>query len=477
MRDKFVIKKSTFFSFIVLIAVITLLSTVFLKGIVLSFSVCLVIFLIITWRAAIDVENNIVLLFFCISIFAFLIAAPFADLILGYEGTTFFKDSARNHFYYSLGLSLFGVLIGYVFFSDLFTTKYKNRQTSPMIREKLMRISRRFFIVTYAIKMLQYIEIAFNTVTHGYIYYYTDYSSFIPFILIKVADVYIVGLAIYLACMPERREGKRILLLYIIGSSIIGLAGRRFDFVIALIVAFAYCLIRNRFSNDGEQWITKKMLAVIAALIPVFILLLMILGASRSLNEYGFISLRQTILEFMADVGNSGKVVMRAYENKELIPSGRFYSFGSIIEYFQYNEISQLILGSSEVNARTADYAMNGHSLAYLVTYLFSQASFFSGHGQGSCYIAELFADFGYVGVFIGSCILGVFIKNFGKFNGKSVFHDALCIFLLPAIIHMPRDTYCLPLTYIINLKYLAAFAFIFLLAYNKNNRDTGLNR
>ena len=258
MSGKLVIKKSSLLSFLLFYLFIIILCFIFLKGVVLSFVVCLAMFSALTWKAVNDLNNNSILLFFCISIFVFLIAAPFANLIFGYEKITYFSDSSRNHFYYSLTISLAGVLTAYTIWPRSFVNTRALPNTSSYNRNRLQIISKYFFVFTYSLKIIQYLEIAFYTLRYGYMYYYTAYSSFLPSIVVKVSDMYIVGLSIYLACLPNKKEGKRILLFYILGSCIVGLGGRRFDFVISLVVTICYCLIRDRLPSKEETWIKQK---------------------------------------------------------------------------------------------------------------------------------------------------------------------------------------------------------------------------
>lgn len=457
---------------VTLAGIALLLVTLLFKGIVPSFIFCFSICILLIWRSSINYERNIVVLFFCVSVFTFLIAAPVANLIFGYEKITAFSDEARKHFYVSVSLSLACVWLGYYSMSK-FSWHRSIKQTSVRQRENLLQVSKWFFIITYTLKTIQYLEIAYNTYIYGYMYYYTEYSSFMPSIIVKISDMYIVGLVVYLACLPKKKECFRILSFYCIGSIFVGIGGRRFDLISALALVCVYLIMRNKTSENGQKWISKKQLIFLVLLSPILILILMLIGSSRGGRQYSFVSLGSSILEFMGDIGNSGKVVMRAYENATLVPKGRFYSIGSIIEYFEYNEFSKLLFGTSSPDVRTIDYAMNGHSLAYLVTYLFSASSFFSGHGQGSCYIAELYADFGYVGIAIGSLCLGIFMRWLLSFQGKNVFRDALALFLIAPILRMPRDTYCMPLTFLLNFKYLFAYAFIFLIAsqYKKKTK------
>ena len=212
MSGKLVIKKSSLLSFLLFYLFIIILCFIFLKGVVLSFVVCLAMFSALTWKAVNDLNNNSILLFFCISIFVFLIAAPFANLIFGYEKITYFSDSSRNHFYYSLTISLAGVLTAYTIWPRSFVNTRALPNTSSYNRNRLQIISKYFFVFTYSLKIIQYLEIAFYTLRYGYMYYYTAYSSFLPSIVVKVSDMYIVGLSIYLACLPNKKEGKRILL-------------------------------------------------------------------------------------------------------------------------------------------------------------------------------------------------------------------------------------------------------------------------
>lgn len=311
-------------------------------------------------------------------------------------------------------------------------------------------------------------EIGFYVMRFGYMYYYTGYHTAIPLIFEKVADLYIIAISVFLGTNPSKKECTPIILFFLMGGILSIITGKRYEFVYVIILCIAYLIIRNNENNDDKMddiWISNRRIKQVIILSPLIVIFLMYVGATRSKITFEYKSFWDTILNFMVDIGNSGKVIMRGFEFKDIIPNNRAYSFGSLIEYFKYNYFSELLFGKVAYNARSYEYVTSGHSFAYAITYYFSQNDFFSGHGQGSSYIAELFADYGYWGVIIGSYALGFFINHFCSISGDSVLSDAYTYFLIRPLLLMPRDTYCLPLTYIINFKYITAFVLIYFVA------------
>ena len=469
-----VYKKDLIF-FIVFIALFVLSIA---KHVDTMFTLCFTSYCAILFLAFRQYKKNIVFCSFLITIFAFLFGSPVATLLLGSKYDVHFSDDAKHHLYFTLFLSVIFVGIGYMLFSKV-KFSHDFNETSDSMRLALRKTSKIFFYITYALKVIQYMEIGYYVIKYGYMFFYTEYKSAIPLIIEKISDLYIVALSIFLATNPSRKEYRPVMTAFLIGGVFSVITGKRYEFVYVIMLYFIYMILRSWQINDNQQeetWFSNKKFALIIIGIPLMITFLMFVGAIRSKSDFEFSSLKDIILDFMVDIGNSGKVIMRGFQYKSVIPEGRFYSFGSIIEYLKYNYFSKKILGVNVPNPRTYEYVTSGHSFAYVITYYFSADSFYSGHGQGSSYIAELFADFGYFGVAFGSFILGAFISQVFKFSGKSVVHDSFLYFLIRPLLFCPRDTFCLPLSYFINVKYLLAFAIIFTIAKQLNRTNDSLS-
>ena len=432
------------------------------------FSICIIVYAAVLFFVLKNPKQHIVLCAFLISFFTFLLASPVATLLLGSTFNVHFLDDAKLHFYTTMLLSVSFVWVGYISFSRMrFKLPIKNTTTS--MRLALRRVSRIVFVITYSMKCIQYIEIGYYVLRFGYMYYYTGYRTAIPLVFEKISDLYVVAISIFLATNPSKRECKPIMLFFLIGGILSIITGKRYEFVYVIMLCIAYLILRNNETDDGKQgntWISKRRIKQIIILSPLIIIFLMYVGSTRSKIDFEYTSLWDMLLNFMVDIGNSGKVIMRGYQFKEIIPKDKAYSFGSLIEYFKYSFFSELLFGKTAYNARSYEYVTSGHSFAYVITYYFSRTDFFSGHGQGSSFIAELYADCGYWGVILGSFALGVFVRHFYSISGRSVLNDAYTYFLFRPLLLMPRDTYCLPLTYILNFKYIAAFFMIYLISH-----------
>ena len=70
--------------------------------------------------------------------------------------------------------------------------------------------------------------------------------------------------------------------------------------------------------------------------------------------------------------------------------------------------------------------------------------TYLKGGGWGSCYIAELYADFGYIGVFLGNILYGVLINGVLKGISKknSIWLTACGFLVIDSLFKAPRGTF-----------------------------------
>ena len=144
---------------------------------------------------------------------------------------------------------------------------------------------------------------------------------------------------------------------------------------------------------------------------------------------------------FFYQQGVSVNVLGYAKEFENILPEGKIYSAGKVVDFFNHNTISQLFFNTEPVKPQTTEHALNDHTLHATLTYLGSPSLYFSGGGYGGCYIADLWVDFGLFGVIVGSLIYGICLANIRKWCRKSFWGAAVGLMMYLSLIHISEPT------------------------------------
>ena len=120
--------------------------------------------------------------------------------------------------------------------------------------------------------------------------------------------------------------------------------------------------------------------------------------------------------------------------------------------------------------------ALYGHSMAATMTYYLHNRAYFLGYGLGNCYIAELFQDFSYLGVFLGNVILGFLIKKIKSLKKNNIITNFLLVYLITVFLRLPRDSYDIIIDDFIGLKNILFVIFIItitsIIYHNQTNKE-----
>lgn len=122
-----------------------------------------------------------------------------------------------------------------------------------------------------------------------------------------------------------------------------------------------------------------------------------------------------------------------------MLPQGKIYSFGALIDYFGNNYISRIVTGSAPLKVGSAELATEGNSLDAAITYLESPEFYFNGGGMGSSFIAEAWHDFGYIGIMFFSIFYGVVLSKIPKLCTINVWIAVIALIFLKYIMYAPR--------------------------------------
>ena len=110
----------------------------------------------------------------------------------------------------------------------------------------------------------------------------------------------------------------------------------------------------------------------------------------------------------------------------------------------------------------TPEYALNMNSFGQFVTYMVAPSKYLAGGGLGSCYIAELVADFGVVAVVAGNLIYGLLIGAASKYKPRSWVQYAFLFNMISILIYAPRSSASDFIASTFNLINIAVVCFVY---------------
>jgi oligosaccharide repeat unit polymerase len=306
---------------------------------------------------------------------------------------------------------------------------------------RVKTISKYVFYLTILFSIIENLEAAVFVQANSYVSYYTSFSSNLPSIVIRMSKVSDFAFFIFIATLPSKKELKGPVVLFLLSSCITFFSGSRGGIVNSILFTFLYYLFRSHNENNPSvKWITKSTKILMFAMLPFAIVFLSIYNTLRNdvLNYTGFFG---ELLTFFVDQGGSANVIGYTELYKDTLPDSNVsYFFGPIISFFKYGTIGRLFTGAEAIKNNTVEMALYGNNLGATISYYVMPNGWTSGLGLGTQYIAEAYADFGYMGVIIFNFILGILIRKSTFIYHKSWIVNALYINVIMFILRMPRN-------------------------------------
>jgi len=358
---------------------------------------------------------------------------------------TDFSVEIDKHAVRLLNISLLSLILGYVLSDRVVAGGGKSNRTSSVdvqyyesakIRT-YRKVSLYLFYGSMIFSIFALVDIGLFLVRNGYYATYTSYNG-LPWVIKKISDLTPITFFLFLATMPKKRDVNRNSIIFVVYLAMTLLTGKRFGFVAGFLILMAYYVKRNSVNSGNVQWLTKKTILIIMFCIPVMFFLLYVFGSVRYLSEANNLSFGDAITDFLYGQGVSIHVIKFSYQH-EYNPN-RLYTFSSTMTFLQKNFVSRL-LGITSYSGNTVENALNGYSLAHANSYYVYGANYLSGKGTGSCYIAEVFHDFGYAGVVLLNIIYGIILNRFFKFENMGIMHITISLLLLQSLLFAPRGS------------------------------------
>lgn len=299
--------------------------------------------------------------------------------------------------------------------------------------------------------------------------FYLNYSSSIPYVIVFLASFFDYFFFFYLATMPAKKESRILIVLYlVINLTSLGM-GQRGSAVLAIMFVISYYFLRNRINTGEKKWITRKGMILITMFCPIMLCFLFLFAYIRNDQDVDKVAITNLVGGFFYQQGVSVNVIGYAKEFEYDLPKGKCYSVGKIIDFINHNAISQIFFGTDPVKPQTVEHALEDHTLHAALTYMGSPNLYFSGGGYGGSFIADLWVDWGVMGIIVGSVILGICLAKIQVWCSSSFWKAAIGLMMYSNIIYAPRSNYIDFLYVFISFTALISFIVIYLIKNQKS--------
>ena len=315
--------------------------------------------------------------------------------------------------------------------------------------------------------------------THTYYEYFSEFHSQLPYVVYELSTLTKYSLCFFLAALPKKSQAFPALVLYVLSAVPELIVGERNPIVLNVLFALSYYVIRDFFrreqeaaeKEDGIQgqmrekpWMGKFEKGVLILGVPAGLVLL---GAMNYIREgNGGAGGPANVLSIIADLfykqGVSFRWLALGYGAIPFLPHHGFtnYTFGSFIDYFCNGSIAQKFFGAVNLGSSNswikAHYGNNfSHHLSYI---LLGESQYLAGHGCGSSYLLEVFADYGYLGIILFSLILGFLLVYGPRLGGKNALLFSVLLLSVTNLFLILRAEATGFLQFVLTMQFWAAF-------------------
>lgn len=408
------------------------------------------------------IRYRIVFFVFQLTITLFIIMRP---VILIIEGNLYYRFSQGIMWESSLiaMVSLFSMSL-----VAILPIKWESDRSSKLRNARIdyfaiRKITQGLYYISYIALLVVIVEKISFTQTHTITDYYNSFVSMIPLVVTKLADSNMIIFYIFLGTFPTKKESRVIVCLHIIASALTLAYGVRNIFVLNVVALLIYYVLCCKNESEKKSSINKKNWLKLLFLSPLGIMGLQLIENLRK----GLPLVSYTLFrDFLFSQGGSSEVISYTlYYYKEIPKQVHPYSIGSIFNYANQNIVSRFIFGNTFYAQNTVEMAMYGHHLGSSIAYLDYPITYLQGVGMGSSFLAELYFDFSFIGVIIGTVILTIILLKIINILWYNPYVFGIVFIMIRWIIYTPRDTFTNWLVQGLSIMNLFIIGLIFILS------------
>lgn len=415
-----------------------------------------------------NIKYYVIHLIFYITIFLFLVSRPTIDYFKYGLINTYQEDAYRFSFI-AVIVSIIGLTIGGLLVSKKENNKKEGYETqkSRLFIHSIRKISLTVFLISYPFYLIRLIERLLYRINVSYYEYYAEFKSELPYFTYTLSTFVVYAMCIYLATKPSKRHSTIVLGLFVTGNVINLLIGTRNPFVLSLIFSFIYYFMRNQ--TEKGVWIGIKERAILYIGTPIMMLVMGFLNYARDGEGIGNMSFSELLIDFIYKQGTSFGVLARGYLYGSNLPIREFrnYTFSPIIEYITRGNLGILFGGTPFVSANNSiELALESDRYAHNISYIVLRQDYLAGHGIGGSYIMEIYTDYGMIGIFLLSIIMGICFIFMMKTSYKpGILLFSITLLILNNLFFMPRGSFTESFFNLVTLQYWGIVIVIFFVA------------
>lgn len=370
--------------------------------------------------------------------------------------------------YQIIALSLVTIRIFTVFFEKFRVELSSNEKISligsKINKEYFKRAARLLFWISLPFAAVYILEKVLFVQAYGYSSYYVEYVSVLPSIFAKSYTFNEIAMFAFLCSEPSKKESKWPILAYLLLGILCLGYGQRNPIALGICIIFlVYYPLRELNASKKGEWITKRFKRLLIIGIPTLILFFSFWGFFRLSNNTE--SIGSMFISFFDAQGNSSKILAETIKHLHEFPENKNYTFGPLTDFFTNNFIFNGLFGKGMVySGFTVDAALNGNNFGNAISYLYDSYHYLSGVGLGSCYMAELFVDYGYIGVVLINIVYAFFMVKIPKVYSKNIIFATMSLLFAYKIIYAPRDSALAFLSTVFSFTFITAVIILYVL-------------
>lgn len=388
--------------------------------------------------------------FFHITLFFFLLGRPVIYFFQGInwveQVTKYYLSSANvwlgvEIIWISLGSILLGSFLGTMICKRVrFHIKSMEYYKNSFFAFNLRWISLMIFTVSLLCTIVLGIEKVQFIIKHSYAEYFILFSSKNPYIVSVLSSFLIYSLCLYLATFPPKFKVYPVLILYVLSTMPTLVVGERNPFAISIIFSLIYFIFRD-YNQDNIKWLGKIEKTALILATPIGLCALGLLNYTRDNLNVKFGGVGAIITDLIVRQGVSFAWLCSGLGSLNAINTypGINFTFGSFIDYFKYGRLGEKFFGISLGSGNTLLKATKSNSMAHHLSYTLLGEQYLQGHGSGSSYLLEVYADYKIIGIIIFSVLLGLFLSVALKFARQGIIPCAFILLSVSGVLLMPR--------------------------------------
>ena len=355
-----------------------------------------------------------------------------------------------------IGLSI--TYFSYIFFYLNYSKSIETEDYRIVQNNKIKKICMFLFCITLPFALYMQLKIV---VVKSSVSYTTGYliNVYIPS-FIKIAYYIFYSLTLFLlALKPTKKQLFFIISAYIIIEGGVQLfQGRRALFASTILFTAWYLIKYFKIENMKLKYIIP-----ISIVFTGMIILFYIVEQLRDTNstKLSFDSFRR----FFVSTGGSDSVIANTiYRKYDFQKPGILYLLDPLVN----NSFFNIILKKNSY-AQGIELLQSSNSFSHWISFMTNSYLYLSGHGMGSCYLAEVYLAFGLFGILIISVLLGFLLYKLNQINfNNNILKTAIMFFVVRYLFTLPRSGL---LSWIGNIVYVF-FTYFILLPFYKEKKQ-----